>query len=290
MIYLLLSIVCSTAIFLLFKVFGKLQLNTFQAIVANYFVAAVFGLLLCPDPGLIIESISEPWVPLGYGLGLLFIFIFYLMAFTSQNVGVSAASVATKMSLVLSMLFFVITDPDEGLTIWKIIGVILAIPGVYLASMKQKDQTVNLKLLVFPLIIFVGSAVIDTAIGYSEKHYLTNEIEQSAFASLPFLGAFSLGIIILLFKRYRMGEKFSGKSFIGGLVLGVVNYGSILFLIRAFDADLLDRSALIPVNNLGVVVLSSLGAILIFSEKLSLRNKLGIALSVLALLILLIPG
>ena len=78
MIYLLLSIVCSTAIFLLFKVFGKLQLNTFQAIVANYFVAAVFGLLLCPDPGLIIESISEPWVPLGYGLGLLFIFIFYL--------------------------------------------------------------------------------------------------------------------------------------------------------------------------------------------------------------------
>jgi len=290
MIYLILSIVCSTAIFILFKVFGKLKVNTFQAIVANYFVAAAAGLLLCPSPGLILESMSQPWVPIGYGLGLLFICIFYLMAYTSQHVGVSAAAVATKMSLVLSMVFFVITEPEEGFGIWKILGVMLAIPGVYLASMKQKDQTVNLKLLVFPLIIFVGSAVIDTAIGYTEKYYLNTEAEQSAFAALPFIGAFSLGITILLFKRFSLGEKFSSKSFIAGIFLGLVNYGSILYMIKAFDAELLERSALIPVNNLAVVVLSSLGAILIFSEQLSLRNKLGIALSVLALLILLIPA
>lgn len=288
MIYLLLSIVCSTAIFLLFKSFSYFRLHTFQAIVVNYLVAGTAGLLLTPDWSVFQEGYDQPWFSGGLLLGFLFITLFYLMAWTSQHVGVSAASVATKMSLVLSVLYFVITDPDEQFTVWKSLGVILAIPGVYLASVKKKDKGINLRLLLIPLVIFVGSGVIDTTIGFMEKHHLHDEEAQSAFASLPFIGAFSLGAVVLLWQFLKMGKRPDLRSMAGGLVLGLVNYGSILFLIKAFDAELLDRSSLIPVNNLGVVAGSSLAAVLVFKEELSVRNKLGIVLSVVAMLVLLI--
>lgn len=286
MIYLLLSVLCSTAIFLIFKAFSVYKLNTFQAIVSNYLVAASFGLALSPDLSVLTSSFSEPWVIIGLGLGTLFIGLFYLMAYTSQQVGVAAASVATKMSLVLSMLFFVVFDPDERFTVWKILGLVFAIPGVYFASVKGKNQGINLRLLMYPMIIFVGSAVIDSTIGYCQDAYLHTDETRSAFAALPFIGAFSIGSIVLLLRRFSLGEKFRAKSLIGGLVLGIVNYGSIFFLIMAFHADLMDRSALIPVNNLAVVVLSSVGAIVVYREVLSRKNVIGLLLSVLALIFL----
>lgn len=286
MIYLILSILCSTAIFLLFKAFGNFKLNTFQAIVSNYLVAASCGIFLAPDINAYANHISEEWMIIGLSLGVLFIGLFYLMAYTSQHVGVSAASVSTKMSLVLSMIFFVFLDPQEDFTIYKAAGLALAIPGVFLASVKKVDEHFNIRFLIFPFIIFVGSAVIDSAIGYCEKAFLHGPSEQAVFASLPFIGAFSIGSLVLLIRRFSLGERFRPNSLVGGLFLGIVNYGSIYFLILAFDAELLDVSAMIPVNNLGVVVLSSLAAVIVYKEQLSNRNKLGIALSLIALLVL----
>lgn len=43
MILLLLSILCSSGIYVVFKLFSKFGINTFQAITVNYYVAAAFG-------------------------------------------------------------------------------------------------------------------------------------------------------------------------------------------------------------------------------------------------------
>ena len=45
MIYLILSILSSTAIFVLFKLFNKYNIDTLQAIVVNYFTAFAFGII-----------------------------------------------------------------------------------------------------------------------------------------------------------------------------------------------------------------------------------------------------
>jgi len=70
------------------------------------------------------------------------------------------------------------------------------------------------------------------------------------------------------------------------LVLGVINYGSIIFLVLAYDSGMMQKSALLPVNNLGVVLVSALVAVLLFKERLTRFNWLGVALSVVALALL----
>jgi uncharacterized membrane protein len=68
--------------------------------------------------------------------------------------------------------------------------------------------------------------------------------------------------------------------------LGVVNFLSIYFLVKTFDAHLLDRSAIIPINNLGVVLCSAMAGFIFFQERLSRLNVLGLGLSILAILLL----
>jgi uncharacterized membrane protein len=76
------------------------------------------------------------------------------------------------------------------------------------------------------------------------------------------------------------------RDVVGGLVLGVINYGSIIFLVLAYDSGMMQKSALLPVNNLGVVLVSALVAVLLFKERLTRFNWLGVALSVVALALL----
>jgi drug/metabolite transporter (DMT)-like permease len=69
-------------------------------------------------------------------------------------------------------------------------------------------------------------------------------------------------------------------------MLGIVNYGSIYFLVIAYNSEVMEKSTLLPLNNLGVVVVSALGAVMIFKERLSRPNWAGLLLSLLALILL----
>ncbi|NNJ81579.1 MAG: EamA/RhaT family transporter, partial [Flavobacteriaceae bacterium] len=101
MIFLLLSVLSSTVIFVTFKLFDRFKVNTLHAIVVNYIVASLCGIIAFEgvvDP---IDIVNKDWFVYTAVLGLLFIIIFNLMAITTQRSGLSVVSVATKMSLVI---------------------------------------------------------------------------------------------------------------------------------------------------------------------------------------------
>ena len=58
---------------------------------------------------------------------------------------------------------------------------------------------------------------------------------------------------------------------------------SIVDLMKALDVDSLPSSVIFPVNNIAIVMLSTLGAWLIFREKLSKINVVGIVLAIIAI-------
>jgi predicted MFS family arabinose efflux permease len=73
-------------------------------------------------------------------------------------------------------------------------------------------------------------------------------------------------------------------------VLGIVNFGSIFFLVRALHYNSpagrsLDSSVIFGANNISIVALSVLVGLLIFKEKLTYINWSGVILSALALLL-----
>ena len=163
MIYLLLSILSSTIIFILFKLFDRYKINTLQAIVTNYIVACFLGLSLNSNPFSIEAIINSEWFYGALSLGFLFILVFNVMALTAQRNGLSVASVATKMSVVIPVVFGIYAY-NESTNIQKLLGILLALIAVVLVSVKSKSNVRLKSNLLLPIIVFLGSGIIDTSI------------------------------------------------------------------------------------------------------------------------------
>lgn len=287
MIWLILSILSSSIIFVIFRLLPRIGAHTFPVIVINYMVAASCGLAMLSDDYSMRAQLDKPWISGGLLLGTLFISLFYLMAFTAQRVGVGVTSIATKMSLVIPVAWFMLTDPNDAPTLLKIAAVVLAILGVVLSSKKEKGQPFNWAYALFPVIIFMGSGVIDLVIGhFSQGDHLATADDQYLFTAMPFLTSSAIGLSVLLGRKIKGLPILNWATLAGGVMLGLVNFGSIFFLVRTFDAELLDRSALIPINNLGVVLLTALASLVLFSERLTRIKIIGLALSIVAILLL----
>ena len=121
MLDLLLCILCSSLIFVIFKLFSIYKVETLYAIIVNYVVACVCGFLFYRGDFNVSGISEKSWFWGTFALGVLFIVVFNLMAATAQKVGVSVASVATKMSLVIPVVFGVAIYKEE-LGALKILG------------------------------------------------------------------------------------------------------------------------------------------------------------------------
>ena len=283
MIYLLLSVFFSTSLFVIFKYFDIYKIDTLKAIVVNYIVAFILGFVLAEESITFANIPDQPWFFGALVLGLLFVSIFFVMALTAQRNGVSVVSVAGKMSVVIPIIFGVILY-NESLSTIKIIGIILAIVAVYLASVKNNLEKHKKAGLLLPVILFLGSGAIDTTLKYVEINFVSeNEVSIFSGSLFGFAGVF--GLIFLLFKTIQKREVFGVKNLIAGIVLGIPNYYSIVFLIKALQTKGIESSTLFTINNVGIVVVSTLVGLLIFKESFSLKNKIGIALAVIGIVL-----
>lgn len=283
MIYLLLSILSSTAIFTVFKLFERYKINTFQAIVVNYFTACICGVLSYEATLNTTEIINSKWFYGAVFLGFLFIAVFNLMAFTAQRNGLSVASVAGKMSVIIPVIFGIYAY-NESLGFQKIFGIILALFGVYLTSIKSKSSLKIGRSLWLPFLLFIGSGVIDTSIKYIETtHVPKNGIP--IFSASIFGIAALIGSVILAYKVITKTFQFNIKNVFGGAILGVINYYSIFFLLKALQFEGLESSTVFTVNNVAIVMASTLVGLFLFKEKISKKNWFGILLAIISILL-----
>ena len=282
MIFLLLSILFSTGLFVIFKYFGVYKVDVLKAIFINYIVAFSMGFLLAERQIPINEIYLEPWFPGSLVLGALFVSIFFVMAMTAQRNGVSVTSIAGKMSVVIPVLFGVFLY-NESVTFLKILGIIIALIAVYLSSVKE-DKSENTGTLLFPVLLFLGSGAIDTILKYVQVNHVADE-DVSIFSGSLFGIAAIFAVLILAIKSIKKREAFGVKNVIAGIILGVPNYYSIVFLIKALQNKNFESSTLFTINNVAIVIVSTLVGLLLFKEKFSLKNKIGVALAILGIVL-----
>jgi drug/metabolite transporter (DMT)-like permease len=283
LIYLLLSILFSTGLFVIFKYFGIYKVDVLKAIFVNYIVAFTMGFAFAERSFSIVEIPYQPWFLGAVFLGALFVSIFFVMAITAHENGVSVASVAGKMSVVIPVLFGVFLY-NESVTVFKVLGVIIALVAVYLTSVKEEKIIHKNAGLLFPVLLFLGSGAIDTTLKYVEVSFVPKD-DVSIFSGSLFGIAAFFGLIILLVKAIKKREPFGINNIIAGIVLGVPNYFSIIFLIKALQTKGFESSTLFTINNVGVVVVSTLVGILLFKEKFSVKNKIGVGLAIVGIVI-----
>ena len=288
MVFLVLSFVCSALLILFFKVFERTRTPVFQAIVFNYCTAATCGFIFLPNHHTVTSGqfMQQGWLPVAWILGIMFITVFNLTSITAINFGVSTASVASKLGLVLPVMFAFFLY-EEPFNYAKLAGIVLAFAAVILSSIKEKtaDPKHHKNLVFLPLLVFIGNGLCDSVTQFANKHYLMNHGNEE-FAMFIFVSAGVTGLLILCTQIARGKMKLNVKSMAGGFALGIPNYFSFLFLLKALSSLNWGSSVIFPVTNLGTVVCATLGGLIIFKEKISAINLWGLMLAVGAILII----
>ncbi|MFM7619757.1 MAG: hypothetical protein ACKO5Y_07950 [Bacteroidota bacterium] len=286
MIFLLLSMLTNAALYWLFKYFEKIEARIFETIVFNYVVAFGCGIFLVSDLKLAVESsLTFPvWSIAGIAMGPLFISVFYFMAVTARKAGIALATLSSKMSLVLGVVLLSLVGLCT-LTWVTILALVIAMAGLYFFSVDGRTRF-KWSMLTYPIFLLLGSTAVDFSIAFFRR-FTANDNERALFTCMPFFGAGLIGLVILAYGLIINKKPFPKKELLTGIVLGLVNYGSIFFLIELYNSGWLPEHVILPVNNLGVLILSALGALWLFSEKLNRRKIQGLVLCVLALILLL---
>lgn len=251
----------------------------------NYVTATICGVVFQKTSINISEIPQYSWFPHALVLGGLFIGVFNLMGLTTQRSGLSVVSVATKMSVVIPIIFGLVYY-SESLGLFKILGIVLALVALYLASLKTRDGIkIKPSNIIFPILVFLGSGIIDTAVKYLEGEFIA-ENDVPIFSAVIYAMAAILGFVILTIQALNGKFKFQLKNVIGGIAIGIPNYFSIYFLVRAFRSGILDSSGIFAINNVAIVMASTILGIILFKEKLLPKNWIGIALAVLSIILI----
>lgn len=285
MIYLFLSILSSSLIYTVLKLLDSFNINRVHAISINYLTACILGFFLQGQSVSVGEILTRDWFWGACLLGLLFIGIFILMAITTQKSGLSVVSVAAKMSVAVSVLFVIIYY-REPLTVLKVTGIALALLAVYLVSIKSKSGLyIKKENLIFPALVLFGSGLQDIIIKFAQQDYVAKS-ETAIFSATIFGAAFVIGGIQGVHQLLRKNIGFRGKDLIGGICLGIPNYFSIYFFIKALDYSGLKTSTVFIFNNVSIVMLSTILGILFFKERLLRKNWVGIVLAVVSIVLI----
>lgn len=284
MLYLLFTILLNTLIFSMFKVFPRYNIDNLQAIVVNYFTCVVTGCLFIGALPFSTADVHQPWFPWAVLMGLLFITLFNFIAWRTREDGMTTTTIANKLSLVIPVLFSVMLY-HEQLSILNITGILAAFPAVYLTT-KRKGEAAGTRNLLFPFLLFVLSGLLDTLVKYAEHYYLHDQRSQAVYTIYIFGLAGVFGMFVVLYKKSKGAIRLNARNLVAGVLLGIPNYFSIYYLIRFLNTNVLQSAAAIPVNNIGIVIASTLVAIFIFKEQLTWQRFGGLALSIIAIILI----
>ena len=279
MFNLIIAVLCSVAVSVLLKVARKRHIEIQQAIAFNYIVAlSLSWFLLKPDfKGLeFTDFIAQSEnTPIFLALGILLPSVFIIMSKAVEFAGIVRSDAAQRLSLFLPILAaFLIFH--ETLSQSKVVGIVLAFVGLFcLLSKPNQQSAVDFRGVLGLVGVWFGYGIIDI---------LFKQVAKSggAFPTTLFI-AFSLAacimFIYLLFKR----TQWNVASAVGGIILGVLNFFNILFYIKAHQSFGSNPTLVFAGMNIGVICLGTITGALIFKEKISKINWLGIVFSLCAI-------
>lgn len=283
MIYLLLAILFSSGVFVTMRFFKRFELDNHQALMWNYVFATVTGFLICHRFDTIPQLVHEPWFGLSILTGFWFIFTYLLMTTSTQSSGVTITSLSSKLSVVLPTLAGVMIF-QERLDLKVATGIVLALVALVLVvggKGKTSDEAQRTSWLL-PVLIFFGTGTGDILMKLNEQRNMGDNM--GFMIAFIYLIALVFGVILVVYDLIRGKSKWQNKSILGGVALGVINFFSTFCIFNAMRY--FDNVVLFPIYNIGVVCLTALIGWILFKEKLTWKNYLGLAIAIIAVVLI----
>jgi len=280
MVFLIASIVSSTSIFVIFRLAKNYSCQLISLITLNYFAASVLGFIFFVPQNFQVST-HLSWLPYSILVGILFITMFFLIGNSSQKAGITVTSLAHKLSLVFPVLFSLICF-HEKITLIKLSGLITAFVAIFLTVYKKEVRKTNLLFVVLPLLIFLGGGITDSVVKYVQALKATPD-QAGLFSTFVFLVAFVIAAVVSVINNKTRILQWHTPTLALGIMLGIVNFGSLYYIINALNYSKLNSSLVFALNNMSIVALSAILGFLLFHEKLSKLNMAGLFLAIVSL-------
>lgn len=278
--YVLLSVLCSVVVAVLLKLAKRYGIDAKQAIAWNYVAAAILSWLFfdirysfpagTPYPAYVALSVLLPSV-------------FIAIAVSIRQSGIVRTAIAQRLSLIIPVIAAFVLFGEE-LSFQKTAGLIVGFAAIICSvpwQTKDQDQKKH-PAWIYPFVVFAGTGVIDVFFNQIAQ-YRGVPFTTSLFIVFLFASLISMAVLTGLFITKK--DRFSIKNMLAGLILGLVNFGSIVFYLLALRNSPDRPSVIFSALDIGVIALGALAGLFLFNEKLSLLNKTGILLAVITIII-----
>lgn len=289
MLYFLLAVLFTVALYLIMRSFPKWKVDVFHAVVFNYYACVITGLILTPGVNEKLGNIdwSSPGTICTLALGALFISVFLLIGQATIKAGVTAASLASNLSLVIPVIFglFVFHNAHKEFTVLNYLGLVLTIPALAMGSWSGNSGKVSKSILIWPALCFLVSGSSNTLINYLTSTFYEPG-SNTIFMIIACSGAVLLGTGLLIAQAVRSGTWPALRSVGAGFLLGVPNFLSLYFLLKALSDFGNSAAFVFPVYNILTMLASAMMAFLFFKEKHSGINRAGLLIAVISILLI----
>ncbi|MBA4275142.1 EamA/RhaT family transporter [Flavobacterium sp.] len=278
MVFLILSIICSVSVGAIFKLARRYSIAISQIVAANY----IFALVLCYfffSPNLADVGIGAPW-KIYVSLGILLPTIFLFLALSIKEVGIVKTDAAQRLSLFIPILaaWLLFGENFNGL---KITAFGIAFPALLLILNKPSENTKNNWM--YPAIVLMGFGLIDILF---KQIALFTHLPYTTSLFVVFGLALILMIVVVGYEIVFKKAKFNFKNLLFGGLVGIFNFGNILFYLKAHQSFAENPSTVFAGMNMGVILVGSLTGVFIFKEKLSKMNYVGLFLALMAIVLI----
>ncbi len=258
------------------------MIDIFQAITWNYSIAMILTWLFY-RPSL--DNLQAAPVYVYGALAVLLPALFVIIGLSVKYTGIVRTDVAQRLSLFIPLIAAFTIFNEQANTL-KIVGLAVGIIAILCSiPWEKKDangEPVN-NAWVYLVIVFVGMGVIDVLF---KQVALFTAVPYTASLFVIYTAAFVLSLIVLIVMVISGKIKFTIRHIFFGWILGIANFGNILFYLKAHKALLGTPSTVFSAMNIGVITLGAIIGLVIFKEKLSNLNKAGIVLAIIAIMII----
>lgn len=192
----------------------------------------------------------------------------------------SITSLIVQYSLIIPTVYGLISGDSPSPYLY--IGLALLFVSLFLVNIEKKgeEKQISLKWIIFLLIAFLGNGICSTVQTAQQDVFKTEQNPdgyKSEFMIIALIIAFvSILVAALVFERKGLGAKIKTGAhwyIICGLANGLVN----LFVIMLADPKY-PTSIVFPVISAGGIVMAALVGVLVYKEKLSVMQIIGMVL------------
>jgi len=228
---------------------------------------------------------SQPWFILAILQGTNLALNFFLLAYTAQYVGVSVAALASRLSVAIPVvLAFIIYGDSLGFL--KLVGLGGSLLSLYLCTAQAhgtRAKTSGQKFL--PSLVFLMFGCYFSLLKFTQTYYLDSS-SYHLYVMSAFFFAFVCSLFAAIGKTLRAPANLCAFDVVGGMALGLFNYGAVYFLITVLGMKEWESSQVFPMYSVGVVAISSLLAGVFFAERLSRLKTIGLVVGLGAVIVL----